>query len=201
MLFNDKIIGDILHYLIGYTGDAEIFDIFRRYTVGDIMIERDTKRRYNLENLLSKVSRSIKRFNELGINPFKVLMAKHAREASTLYHIDIDGRSDEIADYKAIGSGSIIADKFCGKLSHNQITMKDLTKHAYLAINFMDQYCPALGVGVDSGGVPNIKYLYYDRESDKDAAKDMPQDIDEYKKYADYKLQKIIQSLDSILKK
>ncbi|MFZ0512990.1 MAG: hypothetical protein WAM14_15385 [Candidatus Nitrosopolaris sp.] len=56
--FRDKIIGDIEHFLFGYTGD-----VFRKYTVGDVVIERNTKKRYQLDNLLSKVSESIKRFN------------------------------------------------------------------------------------------------------------------------------------------
>jgi 20S proteasome alpha/beta subunit len=63
--FRDKIIGDIEHCLIGYTGDVDLFDIFRKYTVGDVVIERDTQRRYQLDNILSKISRSIKRFNAL----------------------------------------------------------------------------------------------------------------------------------------
>jgi 20S proteasome alpha/beta subunit len=85
--FSDKIIGDIRHFLIGYTGDAEMFDIFRRYTTGDVMIERDTEKCNTLENILSKVAKSIKRFNELGGNPFKVLIANHRGDDSILYHL------------------------------------------------------------------------------------------------------------------
>jgi 20S proteasome alpha/beta subunit len=198
--FSNKIIGDIRHFLIGYTGDAEMFDIFRRYTAGDVMIERDTETCYTLENLLLKVSDSIKRFNELRCTPFKVLMANHKWDASVLYHIDVDGTWKEIGDYKAIGSGATIADRFCAGLDYNNIKIKDFVRRAYLAIEFMDQYCPALGVGVEPGGVPNIKYLYYDQESDKEAAKDVPQDIKEYKEYTNNKLEKIMQSLESIIK-
>ena len=52
--YREKIFGDLQHVLIGYTGDVQMFDIFRRYTVGDLMIERDAVKRYTLDNLLSK---------------------------------------------------------------------------------------------------------------------------------------------------
>ena len=191
--FRDKIVGDIEHFLIGYTGDADFFDIFRRYTVGDVMIERDTEKRYTLENLLSKVSKSIKRFNKLGGSPFKVLMAHHTGDASVLYHIAADGECNEIRDYKAIGSGSTIADNISCGLDYNKITMKDFARHACLAIEFMDQYCPALGVGVEPEGIPDIKYLYYDQEWDKEPTKDSPQDIEDCKNYANERLEQIRQ--------
>lgn len=126
-------------------------------------------------------------------------MANHRGDASVLYHIDVDGTWNEITDYKAIGSGSTIAGKICGGLDHNKITMKDFIRRAYLASDLMDHYCPGLGVGVEPGGVPNIKYLYIDQEWDKEAARDMPEDIKEYREYTNNKLQKIKQSLESIV--
>jgi 20S proteasome alpha/beta subunit len=195
--FRDKIVGDIEHFLIGYTGDADLFDIFRRYTVGDVMIERDTEKRYTLENLLSKLSKSIKRFNKLGGTPFKVLMAHHTGDASVLYCIDVDGTWNEIRDYKAIGSGSTITDNICSGLDHNKITMKDFVGRAYLAIDYMDQYCPGLGAGVEPEGAPDIKYLDYNEEKDKPASEE---DKKEYKKYSQERLQRFKQSFDTILK-
>ena len=32
VIYNEKIFGDLAHFLIGYSGDTEMFDIFRRYT-------------------------------------------------------------------------------------------------------------------------------------------------------------------------
>jgi hypothetical protein len=42
----------------------------------DVMIERDNVKRYLLDNLLLKVSKSIKRFNASRCTPFKVFMAR-----------------------------------------------------------------------------------------------------------------------------
>jgi hypothetical protein len=70
-----------------------MFDIFRRYTVGDVMIKRDEPKRYTLDNLLSKVSNSVKTFNELvDCRPFKVLMVNHRHRPLELYYIDEFGR-------------------------------------------------------------------------------------------------------------
>lgn len=195
--FKYKIIGDVEHFLIGYIGDSEMFDIFRTYTTREVMIEGDIAKRSNLENLLLKVSKSIKRFNELGCSPFKVLMANHRGDKSVLYHIAADGVWDEITNYKAIGSGSTIADNVCCALEHNNITMKDFTRHAYLAIDYMDLYCPGLGVGIEPKGVPDIKYLDYDKVWDEKASEE---DVKEYKKYSAEKLEGLRQSFDTILR-
>jgi 20S proteasome alpha/beta subunit len=61
----EKIFGDLNHVLIGYTGDADMFNIFRRYTVGDVMIERDTKKRYELNNLLLKIAKYMTRLTSI----------------------------------------------------------------------------------------------------------------------------------------
>lgn len=190
--YREKIFGD-LHVLIGYCGDVQMFDIFRRYTVGDIMIERDTHKRYNLENLLSKISGSIKLFNGLvDCRPFKVLMVSHQEKPLELYHIDDGGNSNKVLNgYMAIGSGKEIADMFCGTLDHNNIRMREFIKHAYTAVIFMNTYCPALGVGVEHDRIPDIKYLYYDQEWDKEPARDTPKDIEDCKNYANEKLEQL----------
>ena len=49
---------------------------------------------------------------------------------------------------------------------HNNINMKDFTKHAFLAIEYMNQYRPDLKVGIDSGNVPTIRFLAYKNKDD-----------------------------------
>ena len=41
-----------------------------------------------------------------------------------------------------------------------------------------DQHCPDIGVGVDAGGFPNVKYLIYDCEWDIGA------NTEEFKEFA-----------------
>jgi 20S proteasome alpha/beta subunit len=198
--YTDKIIGDIEHFLMGYTGDADTFDIFRRYTVGDLVIERDTQNRYTLENLLLNLSKSIRRFNELGGSPFKVLMCSHKGEASVLYHIEKDGSWNEVRNYTDIGSGSTFANTFCGKLDLENTTMREFAKHAYLAIMFMNQYYPALGVGVEHDDTPDIRYMGYKEQWDIDPTKNRQQDIEDFKKYTNQKLQEFEDAFERIVK-
>jgi 20S proteasome alpha/beta subunit len=175
-----------------------MFDIFTRCTVGDVIIERDTPEHYTLKNLLLNVSKSIKRFNELGRSPFKVLMVSHLEKPLELYHIDANGKSNKVeSGYKAIGSGKHIADMFCRALEFEKISMKEFIKHAYLAIGYLIEYCPELGVGVEPERSPDIKYLYYDLR--EQAASD--EDKEEYKNSTNKeKLEQKRQALQKIAK-
>ena len=196
--FEDKIRGDLAHILIGYAGRVSMFDIFRKYVVGDVLIRR-SKDPYTPENFITESAHSVKRFNELVYNPdffFEVLVAKHQWKNSELYHIDFSGKHKEVK-YKAIGSGEETANKFCAGLSHEEVTMKDFLKHAYFAIEFMDQYHPELKVGIEPDGIPDIKYLYYNQEWDKEPPK---QDIDDCKKYSKEKLEQFRQAFEKIVK-
>jgi 20S proteasome alpha/beta subunit len=200
--YHEKIFGDLEHVLIGYTGDAQMFDIFRRFTVGDVMIERDGSKRYDLNNLLSKISKSTRMFNELvDFRPFKVLMVSHYEKPLELYHIDEFGKHEKVSQgYKAIGSGTEITDMFCEGLDYANMKMSEFIKHAYLAIMYMNSYCPSLGVGVEPGGTPDIVYLHYNAEWDKRPTKDSPQDIEECKNYVNHKLGQFRQAFENLSK-
>jgi hypothetical protein len=41
---------------------------------------------------------------------------------------------------------------------------KEFSKHAYFAIEFMNQQHPELKVGIEPEGIPDIKYLDYNQE-------------------------------------
>jgi hypothetical protein len=70
--------------------------------------------------------------------------------------------------------------------------MKNFIKEAYFAIKYMEQYCPGLGVGVGSGGVPSIKYLDYEQVWDKE-----PEivDITGFETYANARIEQVKQTL------
>jgi hypothetical protein len=126
------------------------------------------------KNLVYETAQSVKRFHELickNESVFEVIMGIHNRSNSELHYIDFSGNYIEV-DYKAIGSGGETADIFCASLLYDRIKMRDFLKHAYLAIMFMDKYCSGLGVGVESGGMPDIKYSYYNQEWDKEPARE-----------------------------
>lgn len=163
------------------------------------MIERDESKRYTVDNLLSKVSNSIKTFNELiDCKPFKVLMVSHRQRPLELYYIDEHGISNKVFNYMSIGTGKEIANMLCGDLDHINMEMKEFIKHAYLAIMYMDRYCSGLGVGVEPESNPDIKYIGYNDEWDIDPAEKRPQDIMQCKNYTDAKLEEVKQAFQSI---
>ena len=199
--FEEKIRGDLAHLLIGYAGRVSMFDIFRKYIVGDVVIRR-SEDPYTHENFIDESARSVKRFNALLCEEdylFEVLIAKHLRRNSELYHIDVNGTPREIKHYKAIGSGADTADKFCGGLSYDTITMKDFTKRAFFAIVYMDQHHPETRVGIKEGGIPLIKYMDYKEEWDEEI-KQSHSAIDECRNYTNERMEKLKQGFQEILR-
>ncbi|MGC1133026.1 MAG: hypothetical protein WA941_09395 [Nitrososphaeraceae archaeon] len=189
--YHDKIFGDLFHILMGYTGWERTFDVFRKYIVGDLIINRDTPDFYTFNKYIPTASNSVKRFNKLVVDKikhkFEVLIAKHMREKSELYHINVDGTASPIT-YKAIGSGQRTADLHCGfgVLDHENITMKHFAKRAYYSILYMQKFYPDLGVGIKEDDFPNIRYLERDKDLDREAP---PEDKIECRDYAINKLQ------------
>lgn len=151
-------------YSNGLTGWERTFDVFRKYIVGDLIINRDTEDFYTFNNYIPTASKSVKRFNKLVVDKlkhrFEVLIAKHQRRNSELWYINVDGTATPIT-YRAIGSGQNTADLHCGVgvLEHENITMKHFVKHAYFSILYMQKFYPDMGVGIKEDDRPCIRYL------------------------------------------
>lgn len=187
--FRDKIRGDLGHILMGYTGLEGMFDIFRKSVVGDVQLMFPADH-YTFNNIMSRCSPPIKLLNAISSRPefsLELLIAKHQTTSSELYHFNIHGDYNPV-NYMAIGSGKDTADMFCKSLPFKEMTMKSFIERAYLAIMFMEQYCPGLGVGVGANGVPNIKYLSYEQVWDKEPE---TEDITNYKTYANTILERV----------
>ena len=91
--FEEKIRGDLAHILIGYAGGVSMFDVFRKYIVGDVIIRR-SENAYTSENIIVESANSVKRFNTLipdEDSRFEVLMVKHQYRHSELHYIDFNG--------------------------------------------------------------------------------------------------------------
>jgi len=193
-----KIIGDLAHVLMGYTGAVNMFDIFRKYVVGDVISTRVKLERYQYDNIISTSAELIRHFNKsIGKqnSTFEFLVVKHIPDNSELYHIDIDG-NPHLVNYKSIGIGRHIADKFCASVAFHEIAMKDFIKYAYLAIAYMEQCCPGIGVGLGDDGIPTVKYMYRNKVDDEEAP---PKDINDCKQFAD-KLRSLKESFDAMAK-
>lgn len=198
--YDNKLFGDLSHIVMGYTGAEKIFDIFRKYVVGEVIINRDNEiKPYTFTYLISKISQLVKEFNQILYEPtilFKLLIARHDFERSVLYYINSDGTTKRV-NYMSIGTGEDTANIFCANLIHNDITMKDFAKQAYLSIEYMSQYRPDLKVGIESGNVPTIRFLPYNSMDDRGIT---PQELEECKVYVDNKLKELKEVFDRLVK-
>lgn len=195
-----KIHGDLLHILMGYTGAVKMFDIFRKYVVGDVTITRDMVERYKYDNVVQTMSVLLKEFNEsIGRqhSTFEMLVGKHLGYDSELHYIDSGGNTNKV-NYKAIGIGKHIADIFCKKLIGNeQLKMKEFVKRAYTPIMYMEGFCPGMGVGIGDD-IPKIKYLYYNQEMDCEEIKS--EYTDDCKNHANSELRKMTEAFETLKK-
>jgi 20S proteasome alpha/beta subunit len=202
-----KIFGDLAHFLVAYSGTEYAFDIFRKYIVGDVLIPEDdkelkrlhyTKKPYTDKNIVANASSLVKHFNNVIKNPgfaFGMLVAIHNYDNSRLHFIDTNGDAFN-RTYQAIGSGQDCADMFCSLLNHEEITMIDFTKRAYVAIEYMNQCRPDLFVGLEPNGTPMIRFLDYKEKWDEEP---QPDQMKEFKEFATNKMTEFDKSLKSMI--
>jgi 20S proteasome alpha/beta subunit len=151
---DEKIRADLEHFIVGYAGTEKTFEIFRKYMVGELMLEYSTQKLLHPNNVL-RAAHCISKLNEVAkTEQIKILAVNHQPENSHLYYIDERGNIFRIP-YQAIGSGQEVADHFCKSSLRKQISMKEFATQAYLAIKFMEQGRPDLFVG----GTPTVKYM------------------------------------------
>lgn len=74
--------------------------------------------------------------------------------------------------------------------------MRDFIKHAYLAIAYMEECCPGIGVGLGDDGIPTVKYMYRQKPDDEEAPRE---DINDCKQFAN-KLSSIKEAFDAMKK-
>jgi len=58
--YGPKYAGALRNVIFGYSGVVDMFKVFGRYLVGDVVILRDSDDKYSPENLLEKVSEAIR---------------------------------------------------------------------------------------------------------------------------------------------
>jgi 20S proteasome alpha/beta subunit len=198
--YGRKLFGDLKHMLMGYTGSEEVFDIFRKYVVGDVIINRGTSNCYTPDNSIEKIATIVGKINRRIGNTrksddFELLIAQHCKNNSRLYFINKHGKIQE-SNYKAIGSGSRTADMFCKPSIHNDLRMKEFTEAAYLSIIYMDRF-PFYSVGVRPNGIPMMRYMDYTKAWDK---KPPQKHIEEFSMNTLEELKKSQNDLNSIIK-
>lgn len=184
-----------------YTGSEEVFDFFRKYIIGDIVINTNTIESYTPENLIVKISRLVEIINRRVGNIatgeyFEILAAEHRGEDSKLYYVNKRGKFREL-EYKAIGSGASTANDFCRGISRKNVSIKEFTKTAFCSIIHLDRF-PNSTVGVIPDGIPMMRYLRYTRVWDKPPPRTH---VEEFQRIAQEKLDMDNNNLKSLIKR
>ena len=175
---DEKIRADLEHFIVGYAGTEKTFEIFRKYIVGELMLEYSTQKLIHPNNVL-RAAHCVSKLNDVAkTEQIKILAVNHQPENSHLYYINERGIIFRMP-YQAIGSGQEVADHFCKSLPHTRTSMKGFATQAYLSIKFMEQGRPDLFVG----GTPTVKYMKKDQEWDIFATDDNKEFEQYAKKY------------------
>ena len=153
---------------------------------------------YTFTNLIPRMAQLVKEINQNLTQPnvyasFQLLVARHNFGNSVLYYINSDGETKR-ENYMSIGSGQDVADELCSHFIHNEMTMIEFTKHAYLAIERMN-YIPRLRVGIEKGKTPTIRYLDYNSENDREPSQE---EIKECKIYVENKMKDFKEAYDRL---
>ena len=176
---DEKIKADLEHFVVGYAGTGQTFEIFRKYMVGELILEYSTQKML-FPNNISRAANCVWKLNEVAkTDTIELLAVNHQLSDTHLYYIDKDGYPHR-RPYQAIGSGQSVADYFCKSLPCKRTSMKKFAIQAYLSIKFMEQDRPDLFVG----GTPTVKYMKKDEKWDIFAPrKDMREFEQHAKKY------------------
>jgi hypothetical protein len=87
-----KIAGDLKHFLVSYTGPQLTFNIFRKFMVGDLIIDLAT-RKMRFNTYIARAAYCLKEINKVAGpgNTIEILAVSHTGYNSVLYHICSDG--------------------------------------------------------------------------------------------------------------
>jgi 20S proteasome alpha/beta subunit len=172
-----KIRAPIRNVIFGYSGSTDMFEVFHRYVVGDLMILRDDQAKYTQENLLQKfgsimhILRKIRNNMDFALD---VIVGRifPGNIPSDLHVINSRGYSKSIAKWTAIGQGKIQARPLIERKWNPSMMMKDFAGLSYCVIKYIEN--ENLDESVGTGKVePSIKYLADDTELDNE-----PSDIE-----------------------
>lgn len=170
LMYDTKIHAPIRNVIFGYGGSADMFDVFHRYVVGDIMILRDDESKYTQENLFQKFGNIMHKLRKIRNNMDFVLDVMVGRifpgnVPSDLHVINSRGYYKSITEWTTIGQGEVQARPFIEKNWNSSMVMKDFAALSYCVIRYIENENLDESVGTGKNE-PSIKYLADSEELD-----------------------------------
>lgn len=161
--YNTKLFGVLRNVIFGYAGSEDMFHVFLRYIVGDLVISRDDPEGYTNNNLFQKLSNTMHILKEIRNRQDFVLEIMVARQfpnygQSDLYVLNSLGNYDRVTKWRVIGQGELIARPLVQNNWKTDMKMKEFAELSYCIIKYIEEkkLNDSVGTGHDE---PSIKYL------------------------------------------
>ena len=161
--YDTKLFGALRNVIFGYAGSEDMFHVFLRYVVGDLVILRDDPDRYTNNNLFQKLSNTMRKLRCIRNRQNFVLEVMVARQfpkdgQSDLYYINSTGNYDRITEWRVIGQGQLVAKPLVQNSWKTDMKMKEFAELSYYIIKYIQEkkLDDSVGTGDDE---QSIKYL------------------------------------------
>jgi 20S proteasome alpha/beta subunit len=161
--YSTKLFGALRNVIFGYAGSEDMFRVFLRYIVGDLVILRDDPDRYTNNNLFQKLSNTMHILRKIRNRQDFALEIMVARQfpndgQSDLYFLNSFGNYDRITEWRVIGQGEVIARPLVQNNWNTDMEMKEFAELSYCIIKYIEEkkLNDSVGTGHDE---PSIKYL------------------------------------------
>jgi 20S proteasome alpha/beta subunit len=157
--YEPKLPGVLRNVIFGYAGSVNMYKVFERYIIGDLMILRDSSDKYTDDNLVNKIVDAMCVLKESRSGQYFDLRVMIGRQfpndgKSDLHVVNSEGRIDHISNWKAIGKGESSANPIVERWWTEDMNMKDFARLSYCIIRCAGQERPQKSVG----GEPKIRY-------------------------------------------
>lgn len=170
--YDEKVYGVLRNVIFAYEGSEDMFSVFLRYLVGDVVMLRDDQEKYTSDNLLQKLSNImtvLRNIRDPRSRDF-LLSIMVAREfpvgvKSDLNIVKSNGNCEFVNEWQVIGNGGIIARKYIQEKWSTNMNMLQFAELGYSIIKYIENEKLDNSVGVGAGR-PSIRYLPDDNYSD-----------------------------------
>jgi|ERR671918_1724248 20S proteasome alpha/beta subunit len=158
-----KLFGALRNVIFGYAGSEDMFHVFLRYIVGDLVILRDDPQRYTNNNLVEKLSIAMHMLKKIRNRQDFALEIMIARQfpnngRSDLFVLNSHGIYDPVTEWSMIGKGELIARSLVRNNWKTNMEMKEFAELSYCIIKYIEEkkLDDSVGTGLDKS---SISYL------------------------------------------
>ena len=169
--YDNKIIGDLLHVVVGFSGSVIPFEQFRE-NINKRVREMTEQDKFDSSNLIQKLAKQVGDTNlpfSVELDKFNVLIARQYpnEKDSDLVSIDTAGQPIQVKQFTAIGSAGKFATNVLDRILEDRIlTMMEFAVVSYFLIKYIEclEIDSKVGIGNEK---PQIYFLSHKGKIDR----------------------------------